>query len=236
MHFHVVTVFPEVCKAYTDASILGRAQKITKGTGTKVRGRQISVSYYNPRDFTKDTHRKVDDRPYGGGPGMVLQAEPILLAVAKALGTSGNTKTTKTGTSKRKSKILIMSPRGKVFDQTYAKKLAQSYDEIVLIAGRYEGIDTRVKKVLHAEEVSVGPYVLTGGELPALTIMDAVARHLEGVLGTGESLEEKRIASGEMYTRPEIVLYTGKKYRVPKVLLGGNHKDIEAWRRKDASV
>ena len=211
MKFHVVTLFPEVCKAYTDASILGRAQEAKK----------INVSYLNPRDFSKDKHKKVDERPYGGGPGMVMQVEPIVAAVEKAL-----------GKGVKKKKILLMSPRGKVFDQVYAKKLAKNYSDIVLIAGRYEGIDARVKKILKAEEVSVGPYVLTGGELPALTIIDAVARNIDGVLGTGESLEDTRVASGEMYTRPEIFLHKGKKYVVPKVLRGGNHKEIEEWRKK----
>lgn len=210
MHFHVVTLFPEVCKAYTDASILGRAQK----------GKKMKVSFYNPRDFTKDKHRKVDDRPYGGGPGMVMYAEPILKAVEKAV-----------GKAKTKKKVLIMSPRGKLFDQQYAKKLAKSYKDVVLIAGHYEGIDARVKKILKAEEVSVGPYVLTGGELPALAIIDAVARNIPGVLGKGESLEDTRTASGEMYTRPEILTYKGKSHRIPKILLSGHHKNIEEWRR-----
>lgn len=212
MKFHVVTLFPEVCEAYTNASILGRAQKSKK----------IKVSYLNPRDFSKDKHKKVDERPYGGGPGMVMQAGPIIAAVEKAL-----------KKDVKKKKILLMSPRGKVFDQAYAKKLAKSYSDIVLIAGRYEGIDARVKKILKAEEVSVGPYVLTGGELPALTIIDAVARNIDGVLGAGESLEDTRVASGEMYTRPEIFLHKGKKYVVPKVLRGGNHKEIEEWRKKN---
>ncbi len=223
MHFHIVTIFPEVCKAYTDASVLGRAQKTEKGKGAKVRGKKIAVSYYNPRDFTNDKHNKVDDRPYGGGPGMVMYAEPIIRAVEKAV-----------GRKKGKKKVLIMSPRGKVFDQAYAQKLA-SYDDVVLVAGRYEGIDARVKKILKAEEVSVGDYVLTGGELPALTILDAVARNVPGVLGSGESLEDTRAASSELYTRPEELTYKGKTYRVPKVLIGGNHKDIEAWRKAKAS-
>lgn len=225
MHFHVVTLFSEVCKAYTDASILGRAQA-GKGNGKK---KKITVSYYNPREFTKDKHRKVDDRPYGGGPGMVMYAEPILAAVAKAMQQLKNKNI-------RKRKILIMSPRGKAFDQAYAKKLAKSYEDVVLIAGRYEGIDARVKKILKAEEVSVGPYMLTGGELPTLIIIDAVARNIEGVLGKGESLEDTRIASGEMYTRPETLVYKGKKYRVPRVLQGGNHKEIEEWRKKRSST
>ncbi len=224
MKFHVITLFPEVCKAYTDASVLGRAQKAEKGVGAKVRGKKISVSYYNPRDFSTNKHKKVDDRPYGGGPGMVMQVEPVLRAAAKALGKQ------KTGDRRKRTKVLIMSPRGKVFDQSYARKLAKGYDELVLIAGRYEGIDARVEKILKAEEVSLGDFVLTGGELPALAIIDAVARHIPGVLGSDESIEESRAASGELYTRPETYEYQGKKYRVPKVLVGGNHKDIEAWR------
>jgi len=218
MHFHIITLFPEVCRAYTDASVLGRAQKTEKGHGAKVRGKKITVSYYNPRDFTKEKHLKTDARPYGGGPGMVMQAEPIIRAVEKAVG------------RKKKKKILIMSPRGTMFDAAYAKKLATQYTDVVLIAGRYEGIDARTKKILKAEEVSTGPYVLTGGELPALTILDSVARHVPGVLGTHESLEDERVASGELYTRPEVLEHKGKKYRVPLVLIGGDHKEIEAWR------
>ena len=214
MHFHIVTLFSKACEAYTDASILGRAQV----------NKKIKVSYYNPRDFSKDTkHQKVDDSPYGGGPGMVMYAEPILYAVEKAL------KIKKHDTPK-KVKILLMSPRGKVFDQVFATKLAKTYSDIVLIAGRYEGIDARVKKILKAEEVSTGHYVLTGGELPALTIVDAVSRHIPGVLGKSESLEESRIASGEMYTRPETLVWKDKKYKVPKVLQSGNHKLIDEWR------
>lgn len=218
MRFHIITLFPEVCAAYTDASVLGRAQKNDKGNGAKVKGKQLSVTYYNPRDYTKDKHKKVDDRPYGGGPGMVMQAEPIVRAVQKAVG------------RKKQKKVLIMSPRGKVFDQAYAKKLAKTYKDVVLIAGRYEGIDARVKKILKAEEVSIGDFVLTGGELPALTILDAVARHIPGVLGASESLEDTRTASGELYTRPEVFEHSGKKYRVPKVLQRGDHKKIEEWR------
>jgi tRNA (guanine37-N1)-methyltransferase len=213
-----MTLFPDVCKAYTDASVLGRAQKTEKGKGSKVRGKKIAVNYYNPRDFTKDKHRKVDDRPYGGGPGMVMKAEPILKAWQKAVGRKRD---------QMKVKTLIMSPRGKVFDQKMAKRLAKQYDHLVLISGRYEGMDARVKKALKAEEVSVGDYVLTGGELPALTIVDAVAREIPGVLGTHESLEDQRVSSGEMYTRPEVFEYKGKKHTVAKVFLSGNHAEIE---------
>ena len=125
-----------------------------------------------------------------------------------------------------------MSPRGKKFDTKMARDLAKKYSDIVLISGRYEGIDARVKKILKAGEVSVGEYVLTGGELPALTIIDSVARQLPGVLGTFESLEDERVSSGIMYTRPEVLTYKGKKHKVPPVLLGGNHAEIERWRQK----
>lgn len=218
MNFHIITLFPEVCQAYTDASVLGRAQKTDKGKGAKVRGKKIAVSYYNPRDFSKNKHKKVDDRPYGGGPGMVMTAEPILRAWEKAVGKKKDQK---------KVKTLIMAPRGQKFDTAMAKKLAEKYDHLVIISGRYEGIDSRVKKALKADEVSVGDYVLTGGELPALTILDSVARQVPGVLGTYESLEEERVSSGEMYTRPEMIEYKKKKLKVPPVYLSGNHKNIE---------
>ena len=218
MHFHVITLFPEVCEPYTSSGVLGRAQKTDKGKGAKVRGKKISVNYYNPRDYTKDKHKRVDDRPYGGGPGMVMQAEPILAAWEKAVGRKKDQK---------KVKTLIMAPRGKTFDTKMAKDLAKKYDHLVLISGRYEGIDSRVKKALKAEEVSVGDYVLTGGELPALAIVDSVARQVPGVLGTYESLEEERVSSGEMYTRPETIEYKKKKLKVPPVYLSGHHKNIE---------
>lgn len=220
MRFHVVTLFPDVCRAYTDASILGRAQKTDKGKGAKVRGKKIEVSYYNPRDFAEDKHKKTDDRPYGGGPGMVMKPEPILRAVGKAVG------------RKAGAKVLIMSPRGKMFTQEMAAHLSKKKD-VVLICGRYEGIDARVKKILKAKEVSVGDYVLTGGELPALTIVDAVARHVPGVLGTSESREELRTASGAVYTRPDVLIWKGKNHNVPDVLKSGNHAELEKWKLKD---
>ncbi|MCA9360137.1 tRNA (guanosine(37)-N1)-methyltransferase TrmD [Candidatus Nomurabacteria bacterium] len=223
MNFHVITLFPEVCRTYTDASVLGRAQKTDKGRGAKVRGKKISVNYYNPRDFTKDKHKKVDDKPYGGGPGMVMKAEPVLRAWEKAVGRKKDQK---------KVKTLIMSPRGKVFTQKLAKDYAGKYDHLVLISGRYEGIDSRVKKALKADEISVGDYILTGGELPALSIIDSTSRQIEGVLGTQESLEDDRETNGEFYTRPEIIEYKKKKLKVPDLLLKGNHREIESWRAK----
>lgn len=223
MQFHVITLFPEVCEAYTNASVLGRAQKSEKGKGAKVQGKKIEVKYYNPRDYSKDKHKKVDDRPYGGGPGMVMHAEPILKAWEKAVGKKKDQK---------KVKTLIMSPRGTVFTQDIAKEYAKKYDHLVLISGRYEGIDGRVKEILNAEDVSVGDYILTGGELPALTIIDATARQIKGVLGTFESLEDDRATTGETYTRPEVLKYKKKEYTVPKVLVEGNHKEIEKFRSK----
>jgi tRNA (guanine37-N1)-methyltransferase len=227
MQFHVITLFPEVCAAYTDASVLGRAQKSEKGKGAKVKGKKIEVKYYNPREFTKDKHKKVDDRPYGGGPGMVMYAEPILKAWEKAVG-----RKLKVKSGKSNVKTLIMSPRGTLFTNEIAKDYAKKYDHLVLISGRYEGIDARVKEALDAEEVSVGDYILTGGELPALTIVDATARQIEGVLGTFESLEDDRATTGETYTRPEVLKYKKKEYTVPKVLVEGNHKEIEKYRLK----
>lgn len=227
MQFHVITLFPDVCQAYTDASVLGRAQKTEKGKGAKVKGKKISIAYYNPREFTKNKHKKVDDRPYGGGPGMVMYAEPILKAWEKAVG-----RKLKIKSGKSNVKTLIMSPRGTVFTQALAKEYAKNYDHLVLISGRYEGIDGRVKEILGAEEVSVGDYILTGGELPALTIIDATARQIEGVLGTFESLEDDRATQGETYTRPEILKYKKTEYLVPRVLVEGNHKEIEKYRSK----
>lgn len=222
MQFHIITLFPEVCQAYTDASVLGRAQKTDKGRGAKHRGKKIQVSYYNPRDYTKDKHRKVDDKPYGGGPGMVMKAEPILKAWEKAVGRKKDQK---------KVKTLIMSPRGQVFDQASAKEYAKKYDHLVLISGRYEGIDARVKQALKAEDVSVGDYILTGGELPALAIVDSVSRQIPGVLGDLDSLEDDRATTGETYTRPEILEYKKAKLKVPEVFVSGHHAEIEKRRQ-----
>ncbi len=224
MHFHLITLFPDVCRIYTDSSILGRAQKRDKGKGAKVTGQKIKVDFYNPRDFSTDKHKKVDDRPYGGGPGMVLAAEPILKAWQKAVG--GKKQALATG----RVKTLIMSPRGRQFTNVVAQEYAEQFDHLVLISGRYEGIDARVKEILGAEEVSIGDYVLTGGELPSLVIVDAVARQIPGVLGEHESLEESRTTNGETYTRPEVLKYRKQSYAVPKVLMEGDHAAIERWR------
>ncbi|MBY0293872.1 tRNA (guanosine(37)-N1)-methyltransferase TrmD [Patescibacteria group bacterium] len=211
MKFHVVTLFPEVVEAYTNASILGRAQK----------NKLLSVKAYQLRDSVTNKWGKADERPYGGGPGMVLQAEPFINAVEKIR-------------KGKKIKVLITAAGGKPFTNEYAKKLAKQ-KEVIILCGRYEGIDARVKKILNAEEVSVGPYILTGGEIPALTIIDATARQVKGVLGKFESLEEGRVASHDVYTRPEVLIHKKKSYRVPKVLLSGHHANIDAQRTKRRS-
>jgi len=180
----------------------------------------MKVNFLNPRDFTKDKHRKVDDRPYGGGPGMVMYAEPILKAIEKA----------KKGKDDKKTKTIILSPGGKMFTNKIAKDWVKKYSNIILISGRYEGIDARVKKISKAEEISIGDYVLTGGELPAMVLIDSTMRQTAGFLGKAESIEENRNASHEVYTRPEILKYKSKNHKVPKVLLSGHHDNIEKWR------
>jgi tRNA (guanine37-N1)-methyltransferase len=180
--------------------------------------KKISIDIINPREFSADKHKKVDSRPYGGGPGMVLMAAPILKATKRF--------------KIRDSRFMILSPRGKQFDNKMAARLAKEKRQIVLIAGHYEGIDARVKKILKAEEISVGPYILTGGELPAMIIVDAVTRQVPGVLGHHQSLEELRISTGEVYARPEVLTYKGRSYRVPKILLSGHRKNIEEWKSR----
>ena len=228
MNIHIITLFPESFSSYLNESILARA----------IKEKKIKVSFYNPRDFAKITkiqktknkpYRRVDDIPYGGGPGMVIQPMPVIKAIEKALSASQKSKA-----KSRKVKILFLSPSGKQFDTSYAKETAKKYTDIIIISGRYEGIDERVNKIFKTEKITVGPFVLTGGELPAMIIMDCVSRQIEGVLGNLSSLEEERISSSEVYTRPEILEYKGKKYRVPKVLLSGNHKLIDEWRAQSA--
>ncbi|MDQ5955164.1 MAG: tRNA (guanine37-N1)-methyltransferase [Patescibacteria group bacterium] len=263
MRFHIVTLFPEVVEAYTNASILGRAQK--EGL-LKVEAHQLRDFVASPakpksgKGEGKWFYKRVDERPYGGGPGMVLQAEPFVCAVEtieknisklpkpsktiKRSATSGliyqsTIKATKKGSTGLK--ILITAAGGKPLTNEYAKKLSKQSD-VIILCGRYEGIDARVKKILAAqfgkaavEEVSVGEYILTGGEVPALAIIDATARQIPGVLGKIESLEEGRVASHDVYTRPEIIEHGGKKYRVPKILLSGHHAQIDTLRSKKRS-
>jgi tRNA (guanine37-N1)-methyltransferase len=225
MRFHIITIFPDIFDSYLNESIIGRA----------IKEKKISVKFYNPRDFIKapkNNYRPVDDKPYGGGPGMVMRAEPILKAVEKTI---SKIKPARAGESK-KIKIILFSPSGKKFDTAYAKTAAKKYTDIILISGRYEGIDARVQKIFKAEEISIGDYVLTGGELPAMVLIDSISRQIPGVLGKYESLEEERVSTSEVYTRPEILKYKNKNYKVPKVLLSGNHKLIEEWKKFKKSL
>ncbi len=221
MKFHLVTLFQEACDAYLSASIIGRARE----------EKQIKVEYQNPRDFVvipKDrpnqSYKKVDDRPYGGGPGMVMTALPVVKAVEKAL------------KGKKRPVVIWFSPSGKQFTNKDADTLAKKYTDVVLVCGRYEGIDERAKKLIKTlapiKEFAVGEAVYTGGEVPALAIVDAVTRRLPGVLGKDASVEERRVASSAVYTRPETISYNKKNYRVPKVLQTGHHAAIDKWRKE----
>lgn len=222
MTFHIITLFPETIHSYLDESILGRAQA----------SKLISVTYYNLRDFTKDKHGKVDDRPYAGGPGMVMSVDPLVRAWTKIVTTIEKRASKKN--KKAKIRTILFAPRADKFTTEKAQTFAKKYTDIILICGRYEGIDARVKKITKAEELSIGDYVLTGGEIPAMAVVDCVARQIPGVLGKFDSREEARVSSGEMYTRPEIYIYNNKKHKVPDVLLSGNHKKIEEWKQESA--
>ncbi|MCK4386675.1 MAG: tRNA (guanosine(37)-N1)-methyltransferase TrmD [Candidatus Pacebacteria bacterium] len=214
MNFHIITIFPKSFESYLSESILARA----------IKNKKIKIKFYNPRDFAKN--RRVDYKPYGGGPGMVMKAEPVIKAVQKALGRKKKLARRGGGV-----KIIFLSPSGKRFDNALARKFSNNYKDIIIICGNYEGVDARVRKIFRAEEISIGDYILTGGALPAMVLVDVVSRQVKGVLGKEESLEENRVSSSEVYTRPEIIKYKNKNYKVPKVLLSGHHKKIEEWKR-----
>jgi len=211
LRFDIITIFPDMFGPILNESIIKRAQEKKK----------VSIHVHDLRDYTDDKkHRKVDDRPFGGGPGMVLMAQPLFDAVKAIKG-------------RRKVKVIYTSPAGKPFSQIYAKNLTKAQN-LIIICGHYEGIDERVREHLVDEEISVGDYVLTGGELPAMIIVDAVTRLIPGVLGKEESLVhesfEDNLLEGPQYTRPAD--FRGKK--VPDVLLSGNHKTIAIWRHAKA--
>jgi tRNA (guanine37-N1)-methyltransferase len=215
MIFHIVTLFPESFESYFSSSIIGRA----------IKDKKIKVKYYNPRDFSKDKHNRIDQKPYGGGPGMVIEALPIIRAIEKAK-----------SKSKNRIKIFFLSPGGKQFSTEVAKKTTKSFKEVIIVCGRYEGIDSRIKKIFKMEDISIGPYVVTGGELGAMILVDTISRQIKGVLGDFDSREEARVASHDVYTRPEVFEYKGKKYKVPPVLLSGNHKAIDEYRAQNRSI
>jgi tRNA (guanine37-N1)-methyltransferase len=212
MQIDVVTLFPEMLAAITDHGITGRA----------VRQGLVAVDCWNPRDFTEDKHRTVDDRPYGGGPGMVMKIEPLQKAVNAAKGKDGPV-----------AKVIYLSPQGRQLDQAGVEELSNC-EKIILIAGRYEGIDERLIELEVDEEWSIGDYVLSGGELAAMVMIDAVVRQLPGALGHEQSAQEDSFAEGLLdcphFTRPEN--YQGRS--VPEVLLSGDHENIRRWRLKQA--
>lgn len=208
MRFDVITIFPSMFSSYLGESIIKRATK----------RKLLAFHFHDLRNFTTDRHRTVDDRPYGGGVGMVMKVEPIVKALRAA-------------PKLRKRRVLLMSAKGKTLTQADAKRLSK-YQQLILICPRYEGVDERVVDSVD-EEISIGNYVLTGGELPAMVVMDAVSRLLPGVLGKDQSsVDESHSIAGELeypqYTRPEVF----RKKRVPKELLSGNHHMISSWRSK----
>ena len=212
MNFHVLTLFPEMIEQGMHTSIIGRA----------IAGGYLSIDAINIRDYAFNKHQKVDDYPYGGGAGMLMQAEPVYLAyesVQKKLG--------------YRPRVVYLTPQGEVFHQTMAKELAKEKD-LVFLCGHYEGIDERVLDEIVTDYVSIGDYVLTGGELPAMVMMDSISRMVPGVLSNQESGETESFAGNILeypqYSRPEE--WHGQK--VPPVLLSGHHANIEAWRREQS--
>lgn len=220
MQFEVFTLLPEVFPSYLDTSILKRARE---------RG-LITVNVHNIRDYTHDKHHTTDDTPYGGGGGMVMKPEPVFEAIETVLGLASPPSTPE---DESNIPIILLTPQGRVFNQTIAKELSQ-HKKIALLCGRYEGIDERIRENLVTDEISIGDYVLTGGEIPALILIDAVSRLLPDVLGDPTGAEDDSHAMGLLeyphYTRPPE--FRGGK--VPDVLLSGDHKKIDKWRREQA--
>lgn len=212
MFIGIITLFPEMFKAITDFGVTGRA----------VKQNLLEVRCYNPRDFTFDKHKTVDDRPYGGGPGMLMMVQPLRDAIHQAKAEAGDG-----------VKVIYLSPQGRKLDQAGVKKLSQ-HQKMILVCGRYEGIDERLIQTEIDEEWSIGDYVLTGGELPAMVLMDTVARFIPNVLGKQASAEEDSFATGLLdcphYTRPELL----DDLAVPQVLMSGNHEEIRKWRLKQS--
>jgi tRNA (guanine37-N1)-methyltransferase len=216
--FDVLTIFPKIFDSYLKESLIARAQK----------KKLIKIKVHNLRKWTTDRHQTVDDRPFGGGLGMVLKVEPIYKAVRAIKG-------------KKKAKVILFTPRGKKFNQKMAYQFSK-LNKLIMICGRYEGVDERVAKHIADLELSIGDYDLMGGELPAMVVMETVARLIPGILGKEQLLKEritkeKGFVEYPQYTRPEVFSPKKKvKWRVPKVLLSGNHKKIAEWRRKYQKV
>jgi len=240
MLFDIITIFPKIFDSYFKESIIKRAQE--KGT--------VKINIHNLRDYTSNKHKTVDDKPYGGGAGMIMMVEPIFKAVETLKKNKNFTQLDNSiSNGVRKSKIILFSPKGKKFNQKMAEKFSK-LDRLIMICGRYEGVDERVAKYIADEEVSLGDYILTGGEIPAMAVVDAVTRLIPGVIKE-ESLREesftpskrgdKRLTISQLeypqYTRPEIFCPDKKNcWKVPKVLLSGNHKKIKEWREKHSKI
>ncbi len=221
--FDIITIFPEIFQSYFKESIIKKAQ-------TK---RLISVNIHNLRDYSSDSHKTVDDRPFGGGRGMIIKVEPIFRAVSVLK---------KTRNKRKKTKVILFTPRGKKFNQKMAYRFSK-LDQLILICGRYEGVDERVAKYVADETVSIGDYVLMGGELAAMIMIETVSRLVPGVLGRSELLKERIPSKGKgfiefpQYTRPKVFdLKKEKRWLVPKVLLSGHHKKIKEWRKKHSKI
>lgn len=210
MRIDVLTLFPEMFEAVMGTSIIGRARE----------RKLIDINYYNIRDFAENKHKRVDDYPYGGGAGMVMTPQPLFDAFYHVLKNERDAS----------AHVIYFTPQGKKLNNKLAKEYA-GYDHLVLLCGHYEGVDQRVIERFVNSEISIGDYVLTGGELPAMVFIDCICRFIPGVLGSSQSVAEESFAKGLLeyphYTRPQE--YEG--YRVPDVLLSGNHKEIEKWRR-----
>jgi tRNA (guanine37-N1)-methyltransferase len=216
MWIGVVSLFPEMFRAISENGVTGRA----------IKNNLLSIQTWNPRDFTTDKHRTVDDRPYGGGPGMLMMVQPLRDAIEAAKQAARE--------AGHEAKVIYLSPQGRRLDHAGAQQLSSSSQALILVAGRYEGIDERIIESLIDEEWSVGDYVLSGGELPAMILIDAVVRFVPGVLGHVLSAEQDSFADGLLdcphYTRPEVL--DGKS--VPSVLLSGDHEKIRLWRLKQS--
>jgi len=239
--FHIVTLLPDAFESYLNCSILGRA----------IKNGLVRIKFYHPKDYARDKHKIVDDRPFAGGAGMVMKAEPIVRAVSAAIKKCG----------KGKTKIVMLEVAGRQFTNATATTLSK-FDHIIVVSGRYEGIDERTTKMIRDEArgkknvsitaISIGPYIVMGGELPALVMVDSISRHIPNVLGKVSSIEEVRFKeitkslgiklsevqtpSLPSYTRPEIIKYKGKEYKVPKVLVEGHHKKIAEWKAKNMKL
>jgi len=228
MRFDIITIFPKIFDSYFNESIIKRAQK----------RKLIKINIHNLRDFTKDNHKTVDDKPYGGGFGMVLIVEPIYKAVKK-IRKSRREVGIPTQKASGKSRIILLSPKGKKFNQKMAQRFAK-LDQLIIISGRYEGVDERVAKYIADEEISVGDYILTGGEIPAMILVDTITRLIPGTITKG-SLEEESFTKNDKhkeyphYTRPEKIKIDKKERRTPKILLSGDHKKIKEWQDKHSN-